>query len=613
MFLPKSISSLLNISGRVGQLTVAVIIGAIVALCVPLLSLIVGEVINCLIAGQVSDEVPPTAMPQPIIDLPLNPALWLPTTLSLLGRVTALLLIGLLILFGNAALMLVFYRVIQHAAVKFEVSLVSKLRVHALRLATVRTLSAQQTALTDSLDYHVPRVRSALTKWWRTFPRHAVQLVACIVVALIIQPLLALLTAIASVLVVLVYHQVDRLRRNALPVIRERAAQERSELISLAVHGPLLSSVHADEEVVARFSEQLAHYERDAVRSLSSSAWKTPTVIAAASTLGALFLFGVSVQTLRSESGFTVAGAFTFSLCYAAAILSGVRLQRARRYIKTVETAADELDRFLALQVDNRNGDDLKSISRVSQHAVFDHVTVQDSSGRKLLENVSVDFRPGLLVGVVSTDRLQARALVELLMGLGRPVGGRLLFDDHLVTDINPDTLGRCSHWVASDGSLVTGTVRENLLQSGTASESDLSDVLRKTQLVESVNELPDGLATLITPDDDRLRGDTSFRMGLARASLAKPSIVVVEEPLGGLDHDAEQSTLSAVRSLVSSETITVVVPQRLLTLRQCDLVVMLHEHTVADTGSHADLLQRNELYRHLNYLRFNPFRHVAD
>lgn len=604
--IPKSIVSLLALAGRLGQMTLASVLGGIVAVCVPVLAFVLGEVVQCLLRSQTAAENRRLSWALPEI------AQIVPSSLSPLGQVTALLCLELTLLLIAAALLYFFYRAIQQAAVAFETQLISRLRIHAKALATAKTLSAQQTALTDCLDYHLPRVRSCLSRWWKTFPRHLVQLLSCILLGFLIQPMLCVLTIIAATLVVLVYRFLDRNRRTSLPVVRERAAQQRGELISLSLQGPLLESVHDEDAIDKRFQEQLAFYRRDAVKSLSSSAWKSPSVIVVASLLAALFLFIVSVQVLRAESSFSVAGAFTFSLCFVASALSVMRLQVAFRELRSVETAADALDQFLSIKVEKFSGDDLKAVERVTS-VELDHVTLQDSSGRKLLENASAVFKPGILIGVVASQRLQSHALVELLMGFGRPVSGRLLFDGELVTDLKPESVAKCSHWVASDGSLVTGSIQENLEPVSKEAAVNLKDVIIQTKLAEAIQQLPDGLQTLVTPGDDRLRGDSAFRIGLARAALTKASIVVVEEPIRHFDAESEQQSLDAIRSLVSHSAITVVLPQRLLTLRQCDCVVMLHEHTVEDTGTHAELLQRNEFYRHLNYLRFNPFGGVAE
>ena len=145
-----------------------------------------------------------------------------------------------------------YYRQIQSSAVTFETALIERLRVQGKELARSRTLSAQQQALTDGLNYHLPRVRSTLTRWWRTYPRHLVQLVACTVLAFLIEPFLAMLAAVAVGLIWLLYRFLDRAGRTGLPVVRERAAHQREEMVSLCLRGPLLESVHDEPSVEHR-------------------------------------------------------------------------------------------------------------------------------------------------------------------------------------------------------------------------------------------------------------------------------------------------------------------------------------------------------------------------
>ena len=381
----------------------------------------------------------------------------------------------------------------------------------------------------------------------------------------------------------------------------------------MSVKGPLLESTHDSGTVKTRFDEQLEHYRQDAYRSLTSSSWKTPTLILVIGGLSAVFALLVAIQIQLTSGVFSIASAITFAMCIGAAVVSASRLQRSAREVRTIESATEELHRFMGLPLQKFNSADLKEISAIRQMAELDHVTLQDSHGRKLLEDVSIVFRPGSLVGIVSSQRLQSHALVELLMGFGRPVSGRLIIDGNLVTDLNPQSLAKCSHWVSANGALITGTVRENLTcPSKAVEEQTLQQVIVDTKLENAIQKLSDGVATLIGPKDDRLLAEDLFRIGLARAAIRHPSVVVIEEPDSRHDSRLEQESFDAMRSLVRQDAITIVLPQRLTTLRQCDLVVMMHEHRIADSGTHAELLQRNELYRHLNYLRYNPYRGMA-
>lgn len=602
----KSLQSLIARAGGSSALVGANVFGAICAIAVPVLILIVGNIVHALIEAQASTSRPFAAWIPSLLN-------GFPTDSTPLAKVSMLLLAAVAVVMAFALAMQLFNRQIHHAAVDFEVNLIRALRQHSKRLAVMRTLSAQQTALIDGLEYHLPRIRTNLSRWWRAFPRHLIQFIGCLLVGFLIQPVLTLLTVVSVGLVSLVFRLVDRSRRTGLPVVRERAMQRRAELQTLCLKGPLLASVHSEQSIEQFFDSQLASYRLEAFRSLSNSAWKTPLSIAAVGILACLFVFIISVQILRSEAQFSIAGAVTFLLAGGAAALSAYRLQRSARDLRIVDTAAEELEHFLALPVESHVSASLKPINAVRKHAEMEHVTLLDSSGRKLLENISVVFGPGKLIGVVSSERLQAQALVELLMGYGRPVSGRMLIDGDLISDITPESLAACALWVGADGPLITATVEENLrCDSQANAQQDINLVLKTSHTLEVVQRLPDGLATLITPDDDRLPPDSAFRLGIARATLKAPSIIVMEEPASGVDPRTEQETLEAIRSLVGSRAITVVMPNRLASVRACDSIVLLHEHKVVDIGSHAELLQRSELYRHLNYLRFNPFRNLG-
>jgi ABC-type multidrug transport system fused ATPase/permease subunit len=362
--------------------------------------------------------------------------------------------------------------------------------------------------------------------------------------------------------------------------------------------------VHHPRDVERKFAERLESYRRDAIRSLTSSAWKVPALVLCLATLAGVLIFMMSVQLLQGN--LPLPSAISFVICLIAAAFSVRRMHQVRRDIRHVASAAEELNRFLTQVVPQSDDSLLESIDKVRQNTVLEHVTVQDSRSRKLLEDVSVAFNSGQLIGIAADQWLEGRALAELLIGLGRPTSGRMLVDGKLAADLKMDSLTSCAHWVASDGSILTGSIAENL---STANLRFIDPAIELAQLNDLIVRLSEGMNTLVTHDDDRFLADEAFRIGIARALIRQASIVVVEEPEPVHDPSVEQKTLQAVKNLVRPEYLTVVLPKRIGTLRQCDQVVFVHGHRVQDVGSHAELLQRNDVYRHLTYLRFNPYQ----
>lgn len=591
--LSKSLKALLGRMPVPLALIVAMVLNCLVALSVPVLSTLIGHVV------QIQVGLPYQALSARLPALNLGFS-----ELAPLAHITCLLLISLVIFVLVEALLYVVYVLVQQVAVDFEIGMIQQLREQSQRLARVRTLSAQQTSLQDSLEYHLPWIRNVLSMYWRCVPRHPVQCVACLLCASLIHFRFTLLTIVASVLALLLYQWLDRTRRVHLPIARENATRHRSSLINLSLRGPLLAAVHHSRDVERKFAERLESYRRDAIRSLTSSAWKVPALVLCLATLAGVLIFMMSVQLLQGN--LPLPSAISFVICLISAAFSVRRMHQVRRDIRHVASAAEELNRFLTQVVPQSDDSLLDSIDKVRQNTVLEHVTVQDSRSRKLLEDVSVAFNSGQLIGIAADQWLEGRALAELLIGLGRPTSGRMLVDGKLAADLKMDSLTRCAHWVASDGSILTGSIAENL---STTNLRFIDPAIELAQLNDLIVRLSEGMNTLVTHDDDRFLADEAFRIGIARALIRQASIVVVEEPEPVHDPSVEQKTLQAVKNLVRPEYLTVVLPKRIGTLRQCDLVVFVHGHRVQDVGSHAELLQRNEVYRHLTYLRFNPYQ----
>ena len=139
-----------------------------------------------------------------------------------------------------------------------------------------------------------------------------------------------------------------------------------------------------------------------------------------------------------------------------------------------------------------------------------------------------------------------------------------------------------------------------------------LSDAVRQAFVHDAIQEMSDGLSTMVTPHDGRLQADYLFRLGIARAMVRQPSIVVAEEPKARVKLAVETETLSALRNLTTQGMLVVVVPNRMSTLRDSDLVIVVHDHKIIANGKHTQLLETSELYRHFNYVRFSALRNVA-
>jgi ATP-binding cassette subfamily B protein len=214
-------------------------------------------------------------------------------------------------------------------------------------------------------------------------------------------------------------------------------------------------------------------------------------------------------------------------------------------------------------------------------------------------------------VALLGTDSVSTRALTELLMGFGMPAEGRVTIDGIPLRDVHPQALARNVMWIEPNGPLWDGTIFENLRGTDESiTNSEIVDAATAVGIYDRLQRLPEGMNTIVTAGDSMLGVETTYAIAAARALLHRPPILLAMEPPPPAEHLAEDPCLKAFRKLVSGGTLVIILPRRLQTLRTADRVVLLNGPRLVGEGKHAELLSSSDLYRHLNYLLFNPYRH---
>ena len=134
--------------------------------------------------------------------------------------------------------------------------------------------------------------------------------------------------------------------------------------------------------------------------------------------------------------------------------------------------------------------------------------------------------------------------------------------------------------------------------------------MLREVDVYEQIQRLPDGLGTYASVGGTSLSVEATYAIGVARALLHRPPILLVGEPPAPSAHMADDPCLNAIQKLVGQGSLVVMLPRRLQTLRSADRVLLLNGPNLAGEGKNTrSLLTDSDLYRHLNYLLFNPYR----
>ena len=235
------------------------------------------------------------------------------------------------------------------------------------------------------------------------------------------------------------------------------------------------------------------------------------------------------------------------------------------------------------------------------------HFRYQDASEseRDLLDGIDLVLEPGETMALVGLTGSGKTTLTTLPARLYDVTGGRVTIDGVDVRDLTLHELRTHVGMAFEDSTLFSQTVRENVLLGREDLEpgsAEAERVLREALAVAQagfVDDLPDGVETVIGEEGLSLSGGQRQRLALARAVAARPAVLVLDDPLSALDVDTEALVEDALRE-VMADTTTLVIAHRPSTVTLADRVALLQEGRVTAVGRHSDLLRESEHYRHV-------------
>jgi len=218
----------------------------------------------------------------------------------------------------------------------------------------------------------------------------------------------------------------------------------------------------------------------------------------------------------------------------------------------------------------------------------------------KVLDNINLQIEPGSVIGVVGRSGSGKSTLTKLIQGLYNPQDGVIRLDGYDLREIDLDHLRRNIGVVLQDSFLFRGTVRENIAMS--RPDASMEEVVQMARLAgadEFVERLPQGFDTPLEENAVNLSGGQKQRLAIARALITYPRYLILDEATSALDPDSEAIFMDNLAGIAKGRTV-VIVSHRLSTLASCDRILVMDDGQVVDSGTHAELLQSSEIYRHL-------------
>ncbi|MET4099377.1 ATP-binding cassette subfamily B multidrug efflux pump [Agrococcus sp. UYP10] len=258
---------------------------------------------------------------------------------------------------------------------------------------------------------------------------------------------------------------------------------------------------------------------------------------------------------------------------------------------------------FELLDADEEESDaDGTTAAASSGRVTFEHVRFAYSPEKPLIDDLSLEVEPGQTVAIVGPTGAGKTTLVNLLMRFYEIDGGRITLDGVDTATMTRDALRSQTGMVLQDTWLFGGTIRENIAYGRPdATEAEILEAAQATYVDRFVHALPDGYDTVIDEDASNLSAGEKQLVTIARAFLAQPSVLILDEATSSVDTRTELLLQHAMAALRTDRT-SFVIAHRLSTIRDADLILVMEQGRIVEQGSHEQLVaERGAYWRLLN------------
>ncbi len=382
------------------------------------------------------------------------------------------------------------------------------------------------------------------------------------------------------------------------PIFRNRGkinAEVKGRLTETLAGVRVIKAFNAEAQESAVFEAGVERLFQNVKKSLTATAFMTSS---------STFLIGIATTGIMGIGGYymmqsemTTGDFLFFTLILGFMIAPIVQMSNIGSQLTEALAGLDRTEELMNMTAEEDNEERIINLERIKGEIAFNDVSFAYEEGKTVLHNINFKAPAGSVTALVGSSGSGKSTIAGLSATFLNPKSGSITIDNQDLSKINLSSYRKYLGVVLQDEFLFEGTIRENIMfPRPDASEEDLQNAVKAAYVNEFTDRFDDGLDTLIGERGVKLSGGQRQRLAIARAILANPKIIILDEATSNLDTQSEALIQKSLTQLIKNRT-TIVIAHRLSTIRRADQILVIEAGKIVEQGNHDQLIAKEGRY----------------
>ncbi|MFL0354554.1 ABC transporter ATP-binding protein [Xanthomarina sp. GH4-25] len=382
------------------------------------------------------------------------------------------------------------------------------------------------------------------------------------------------------------------------PIFRTRGvinAEVTGRLTETLAGVRVIKAFNAEEQENKTFEVGVERLFQNVKKSLTATAFMTSS---------STFLLGIASTGIMGIGGYkimtgdlTVGDFLSFTLLLGFMIAPIVQMSNIGSQLTEALAGLDRTEELMNMTAEEDDKERQIKLDDIEGHLEFKDVSFQYEEGKEVLHNINFKAPSGSVTALVGSSGSGKSTIAGLSATFLNPISGTVTIDNQDLSKVNLSSYRKHLGVVLQDEFLFEGTIKENILfPRPNATEAELQHAVKAAYVNEFTDRFDDGLDTLIGERGVKLSGGQRQRLAIARAILADPKIIILDEATSNLDTESEGLIQKSLSELTKNRT-TIVIAHRLSTIKKADQILVIEAGHIAERGNHDELIAKEGRY----------------